>query len=232
MSALRDAVLRLATPFLYRGEGCDLDGRPLDVCLPAGSGKWTPESTKQFASGGYTSPEPPVRKHRDAAFWRNVEPAAVLAGYKDRLMLKRRDNRWWIDVVAVPLDAPSWSSARWARKGVSHYDAETCFRMAVYAMMELDGAPTEAKERMKLHLRYRRGCRIDMLTPFWSLTMQSIERDKLDPPEWITPEAREAWRRNRSLIPHWYHESNPHYRHRSGLFDDIVAKLSGPPGPE
>lgn len=174
---------------------------------------------KKYAEGGYTSPEPPMlvepeRLHPDAAFWRNVDMVDVLAAYKERLVLKRRDNRWWVDVVAVPLDGPGWSSVRWSRKGVSHYEAETCCRMAVYAMMELDGAPTEAKERMRMHLRYLRGRRIDILTPFWSLTMQSHSRDSLDPPDWITPEARKAWRSSRGLIPYWYHSGNPYYRHR------------------
>lgn len=161
----------------------------------------------------YAPPEP-RKQHPDAKFWRNVDMADVLTGYKERLVLKRRDNRWWIDVVAVPLDAPDWSATRWARKGISHYDAETCFRMAVYAMMELDGAPTEAKELMRSHLRLMRGKRIDMPTPFWSHTLAGIGRDSLDPPVWVTPEARAAWRSSRDLIPYWYHSGNPHYRHR------------------
>lgn len=195
---------------------------------------------RQYACGGYTSPEPPalpepIKLHPDAAFWRNVDPADVLAGYKERLVLKRRNDHWWIDVVAVPLDAPGWAAVRWARKGISHYDAETCYRMAVYAMMELDGAPTEAKERMREHLRMQRGKRLDICTPFWSHTLAGIARDSLDPPAWVTPEARAAWRSNRSLIPYWYHDSNPHYRHRTcdalarwPSLQVVVAQLSEP----
>ncbi len=194
---------------------------------------------RQYACGGYVSPEPPElpeprKLHPDAAFWRNVTIADVLAGYKERLVLKCRDERWWVDVVAVPLDAPNWSAVRWARRGISHYDAETCYRMAVYAMMELDGAPTEAKERMRSYLRLHRGGRLDMLTPFWSHTLAGIGRDSLDPPVWVTPEARAAWRRNRNLIPHWYHDSNPHYRHRThatgtwpGLKDHVIVIEAG-----
>ncbi|QVW29525.1 hypothetical protein [Stenotrophomonas phage BUCT603] len=167
-----------------------------------------------FREQSSTPPGPEAGESPDAAYWRNVDMADVLQGYKPRLRLTTHKGRWWIDVVAVPLNVPSWTSTRWARKGVTSADPELCTRKAVYAMMHLDGADLVAIQRMRNHLRNGLVDRMRWDSDFPHLAVQAVAWDDLDPPGWITPEARKAWRSNRGLIPYWYHSSNPHYRHR------------------